>query len=129
MRGVNLAQLIESRKKAGAGSLRDMERRAADAGTPISRTSLGDYANGKQTAFPNEDARRAIAAAIDSSYEVVTAAALESAAPQVAGDGRTLQRAEAWLKLTEGRSDEEVQHLLGVVAAALKGWDSTRHRG
>lgn len=126
MRGVNLAQLIESRKQAGAGSLRDMERRAAAAGRPISRTSIGDYANGKQTAFPNEEIRHALAAAIDSSFEVVTKAALQSAAPDADIDGRNLQRAEAWLKLTEGRSDEEVRHLLSVVRAAVEGFDAMR---
>jgi transcriptional regulator with XRE-family HTH domain len=97
-----------------------MAHRAAAAGTPISRTTLGDYANGKQTSVPDEDVRRALAAALDVSFEVLTAAALETVAPTLAGDGRTAYRAEAWLKLTAGRSDQQVEHLLAVVEAVLR---------
>lgn len=125
---VNLAELIASRKQAGAGTLRDMERRAAERGTPISRSALGDYANGRQTNLPSEETRQAIAAALDVTPNEVTAAALETAAPDIACSSRSLQHAEAWLRLTNGRSEDEVAHLLGVVTAALTAMDAVRGR-
>lgn len=122
---VDLARLIANRKAAGAGSLRAMEERAAARGTPISRTTLSDYANGRIRAYPSEDTRRALAHALDVSVEEVTAAAIETAAPELKeGRGTELQHAQAFLRLTEGRSDDEIEQLLGVVVAALRAMDA-----
>lgn len=125
---VDLAGLIDNRRRSGGGSLREMSRRAADAGTPISHVSLGDYANGKVTSMPSEATRRALAAALEVSYEEVTAAALESAAPELTrgANGEGLQHAQAFLRLTSGRSAAEIEQLLGVVEAALAAMDASR---
>lgn len=129
---VDLARLIANRKSAGAGSLRDMEQRAAARGTPISRQSLSDYANRRVSAYPSEATRRALANALEVDVEEVTAAALETAAPELKeGRGTKLQHAQAFLRLTEGCSDDEIEQLLGVVVAAMRAIDAHRrtHRG
>ena len=124
---VDLATLIEDRLKQGGGSLRKMAQRARDAGTPISHVSLGDYANGKVTSMPTEATRRALAAALDVSYAEVTSAAIESAAPErVESDPLLTQHAQAFLRLTAGRSDAEIRQLLGVVEAALSAMSAAR---
>lgn len=129
---MDLARLIANRRAAGpppegAGSLRDMEQRAAEHGTPISRQSLSDYATGKVRAYPPERTRRALAHALDVSYEEVTAAALESAAPEIKETGGAqLQHAQAFLRLTDGRTDDEIEQLLGVVVAAMRAMDAHR---
>jgi hypothetical protein len=102
-----------------------MSRRATEAGTPISHVSLGDYANRKVTSMPSQATRRALAAALEVSYDEVTAAALESAAPELAREGE-LQHAQAFLRLTAGRSAAEIEQLLGVVEAALAAIDASR---
>jgi transcriptional regulator with XRE-family HTH domain len=124
---VDLARLIANRKTAGAGSLRDMEQRAAEHDTPISRQTLSDYANGKVRAYPSESTRRALAHALGVGYEEVTAAALESAAPEMKeSGGAQLQHAQAFLRLTDGRTDDEIEQLLGVVVAAMRAMDAHR---
>lgn len=132
---MDLARLIANRRAAGpppegAGSLRDMEQRAAARGTPISRQSLSDYATGKVRTYPSEATRRALANALDVGVEEVTAAALETAAPELReGRGAQLQHAQAFLRLTEGRSDDEIEQLLGVVVAAIRAMDARERRG
>lgn len=124
---MDLARLIKAQQAAGAGTLRDMERRAAADGTPISRTQLNDYANGVTRAYPSVDRRQAIANAIDVTLEEVTAAALVTAAPELEDSPHVqVQQAHAFVRLTAGRSPEEVEQLLGVVAAALKAMDAHR---
>ena len=123
---VDLATLINNRLKQEGGSLRKMAQRAKDAGTPISHVSLGDYANGKVTSMPSEATRRALAAALEVSYDEVTAAALESAKLTRSADGEGSQHAQAFLRLTAGRSAAEIEQLLGVVEAALAAMDASR---
>lgn len=125
---MDLAGLINNRLKQEGGSLRKMAQRAKDAGTPISHVSLGDYANGKVTSMPSDATRRALANALNVTVAEVTAAALESAAPELAraNEGALLQHAQAFLRLTAGRSDAEIEQLLGVVEAALAAIDASR---
>jgi hypothetical protein len=125
---VDLAALIDNRRRSGAGSLREMARRAADAGTPISHASLGDYANRKVTSMPSEATRHALAAALEVTYDEVTAAAFETSAPKLARGANVegLQHAQAFLRLTAGRSAAEIEQLLGVVEAALAAIDASR---
>lgn len=122
---MDLPQLFASRKQE-AGSTRAMSERAQAAGHRISHTQLGAYARGEVTTAPNEPTRRAIAAALGVSVKEVTAAARASWAPDGADpDGR----AYAWLRLTEGRTEEEIRHLLGVAEAAARGMDAARRSG
>lgn len=118
--------LFARQKNRGLGSLRTMADRAADRGHPISFVQLGEYASGKLRSFPNEDTRRAIAAALDVSLEEVAAAAVVTAAPELANGEALLQLqdAQAFLRLTSGRSRAEVTQLLGVVEAALRAIDA-----
>lgn len=126
MTNVRLDELITDHLRRTGESYRDLERRSKDAGKPISRSRLNTFGNRPTlTALPAEETRSAIAAALDVSVDVVTAAALESAGIEdLVGDSRSLQHAEAWLRLTEGRSEVEIQHLLGVVSAALRAMEA-----
>lgn len=127
---VRLAELISSHLRTSGEGYRDLERRAKEAGHPISRSRLNTFVTTDEIkAIPSEQTRSAIAAALDVSVEVVTAASLESAGiDDLAADGRSLQHAEAFLRLTEGRTEEEVQHLLGVVTATLRAMEASEQR-
>lgn len=124
---MNLSELIENSRARNGGSMRAMAQQATDAGHPISHVQLGDYHKGRVRSFPSLETRRAIAAACDVSVEAVNAAAMETAAPQLReAFPHGFGRATAFLHLTEGRSDAEVEQLLGVVRAALQGFDLVR---
>lgn len=107
----------------GAGTLREMEQRAAAIGFKISRTTLGDYSNGKIKRYPNEQTRRALAAALEVELSVVDAAALTTAAPSLTASQQTVdeERAEAFLELTADRTPQEIRQILGVVRAMVAG--------
>lgn len=124
---MNLSELIERNRERNGGSIRAMAQQATDAGHPISHVQLGVYHKGQARTFPSADTRRAIAAACDVSIEAVNAAAMETAAPQLRDAfPNGFGRATAFLHLTEGRSDAEVEQLLGVVRAAIAGFDLVR---
>jgi hypothetical protein len=127
---VNLAELFEYRRRNGAGSLRDMEQRAAARGTPISKTALGEYASGKKAHhLPAPEIRAALANALDVDVEQVMAAVAVTAAPELLDDkGRVAPHSVAWLLMTEGRSEAEIKHVLAVVEQVLKGMDAVRDR-
>lgn len=99
-----------------------MEQRARDAGFPISRSQISNYEHGSVERQPTEPIARGLAAALGCTFEEVAAAASESFGFDVArsGERRESQRAEAWLRLTEGRSDAEVEELLAAVEAILR---------
>jgi len=101
-----------------------MSERAAAAGRKISHSQLGAYAAGRVKALPDEDTRHAIAAALEVSFEEVTAAALRSVAPD-APDGLA-SHAIAFLRLTEGRTDAEIRQTLAVVEATLRAMEASR---
>lgn len=121
---MDLPQLFASRK-AWAGSTRAMAARATEAGYPISHTQLGAYARGEVPALPSERTRRAIAAALGVGFEEVTSAAMRSVAPD-AHEGLSSQHAVAFLRLTEGRTDDEIRQTLGVVEATLRAMEASR---
>lgn len=127
---MDLPQLFASRK-AWAGSTRAMAARAEAAGYPISHAQLGFYARPGQTwPFPSERTRRGIAAALfgepeGRSFDEVTAAAMRSVAPEALA-GFSSQHAIAFLRLTEGRTDEEIRQTLGVVEATLRAMAASR---
>jgi transcriptional regulator with XRE-family HTH domain len=121
---VDLPELFASRKTA-AGSTRVMAERARAAGHPISHTQLGAYARGEVDAMPSEATRHAIAAALGVTFNEVTAAAWTSVAPTPPG-GMVSQHAQAFLRLTEGRTDEEIRQTLGVVEATLRAMQASR---
>lgn len=122
---MDLPQLFASRKDF-AGSTRAMAARATAAGYPISHSQLGTYAAGRiNPVVPDEHTRRAIAAALGVTFEEVTMAAVRWVAPE-ALDGISTQHAIAFLRLTEGRTDEEIQQTLGVVEATLRAMEASR---
>lgn len=135
---MNLSELI-TKRLAELGALehpqgkplgfRDLERRANERGHKISFSTLAAYARGDRAALPPPSTREAIAAALGVPVDVVMRAAIESAAPQVLDDdGRVADHAMAWLVLTEGRTEQEIQHLLGVARQVLRGLDEVRGR-
>ncbi len=127
---VTLAKLItERQQELGGASLRELVRRAAEAGHEISVSTLSVYKSGKRTALPEEPTRVAMAAALGVPPAVVNAAAIESAMPALGGSDaadRGAEGARAWAVLTEGRSAEEVAHLLSVARTVLQGLDAQK---
>jgi len=121
---VDLRQLFASRKE-WAGSTRAMAARAEAAGYPISHVQLAAYARGDVVALPSEKTRRAIAEALKVSVDEVTAAAVESVAPDLP-EGLSVQHALAFLRLTAGRTDDEIRQTLGVVEATLRAMEASR---
>lgn len=131
MRGVDLSRLIARRRSDGddsAGSLRDMEARAQEAGHRISRSTLGEYSTGERIPDPrNETLLAALAAALDVTVDEVRAAALESVGQPAQLEEHRSQQVEAFLRLTDGRTEREIEQLLGVVSAFVKGLDGRLH--
>lgn len=126
---MDLSELINRRQAEGAGSLRDMADRAAAAGHRISHAQIGQYAAGKVRTYPAEPTRHALAAALGVTVDEVSAAAMQTAAPElVDGAGMELQHARAFIRETRGRSDAEIIQLLGVVRAAIKAMDAGRNK-
>jgi transcriptional regulator with XRE-family HTH domain len=135
---VNLSELIAKRQVElgaleGVGgkplTFRDLERRATEHGHKISFSTLAAYARGDRAALPPPSIREAIAAALGVPVDVIMRSAVESAAPQVLDDnGRVADHAMAWLVLTEGRTEQEIAHLLGVARQVLRGLDEVRGR-
>lgn len=122
---VDLAALIKKRMRETGDTFRSMEARASAAGRPISRSALNSYANGATRQHPDEERVAALVAALDleKTPEVVAAAVHESFGVDT-GDtvatGRTIQQASAWLRLTAGRTEEEVERLLAAAEAIIK---------
>ena len=75
-RGDKLARLIQSRRDEGA-SLRDIERRAKDAGYKISHTHIDSLSKNMVVGAPDTDTRRALAAGLGVSVERITALVVE----------------------------------------------------
>lgn len=122
---MNLPELIKHH--ARGRSLRAMAQQATDATDgryPISHVQLGEYAKSVRP-VPSEATRHAIAAALGVSFEEVTAAAVRSVAPEVPAEMAS-QHALAFLRLTEGRTDDEIRQTLGVVEAALRAMAASR---
>lgn len=119
---MDLPELIKHH--ARGRSLRAMAQQATDAGRSISHVQLGEYAK-TQRPVPSETTRRAIAAALGVSFEEVTVAALRSVAPDVP-DVALSPHALAFLRLTEGRTEDEIRRTLGVVEATLHAMAASR---
>lgn len=101
-----------------------MAQRATDAGHPISHVQIGEYAKAPRP-VPSEATRRALAAALGVSVAEVTRAAVQSVEPGLP-EGWNGEYALAFLRLTEGRTDEEIRQTLGVVEATLRAMAASR---
>src|SRR5690242_1436863 len=100
-----------------------MEERARRAGHPISRSMISAYMRGEVTTPPNRERVHAIASALDVSFEEVAAAVRESyhlKDVQASADDVQNQRAQAWLRLTGHRTDDEISELLLIVEQILR---------
>lgn len=127
---VDLSSLIAARRRSTGDSLRAMEARARRAGYRISRSTISAYERGKITTQPSRKTVQALAAALDVTYEEVAAAASEQfGLGDDQCDASRSQRAQAWLRLTADRTDEEVQHLLKVVEEIVRFEDRLRKGG
>lgn len=99
-----------------------MQQRARAAGRPISRSTLNGYALGRPSTQPARDTALALAAALGVTFEEVAAAVQETfgldegASPEA----RRMQRSEAWLRLTDDRTEREVDELLVIVEQVLR---------
>ena len=123
---VDLPELIQHHRRGR--SLRAMAQQAADATDgrySISHVQLGEYAKGNIAAIPAEATRHAIAAALGVSFDEVSAAAWRSVVPD-APEIEVSQHALAFMRLTEGRTDEEVRQTLRVVEATLRAMEASR---
>lgn len=119
---MDLPALIRARRSRPGNTLRDMEERARRAGHQISRSLISDYERGNITAPPSRARVEALAAALDCSVPEVVSAVAQSfgLADGDSAERRQTQRAEAWLRLTDQRSDEEVDELLLIVEQVLR---------
>ena len=124
MTHVNLPELIDYRRQHGAGSFRAMAQRATDAGEPISHVQISEYAKGPRP-VPSEATRRALAAALGVSVPAVTRAAVLSVAPDMS-EGVASEHAQAFVRRVEGRTEDDIQLLLGVLDATLRAMDGPR---
>lgn len=123
-----LSTLIASELRKPGNSLRVMEDRARAAGHRISRSQINAYARGEVKTQPSREVVAALAAALDCPYQHVAAAVrltfnVDEGPPPA---HRRAQRAEAWLRLTEERSDREVEELLLIVDQILRMRDADR---
>lgn len=106
-----------------------MEERARRAGYHISRSTISDYEHRKITTPPTDETARALAAALDVTYDEVVSAirAQHYGGSQLCPEEeRSSRRAQAWLRLTANRTDEEIQHLLSVVEQIIRFEDRRR---
>lgn len=128
---MDLPELIK--RYARGRSLRAMAQQAADASNgryTISHVQLGEYAKGNIRAIPSEATRHAIAAALfgepdGAAFDEVTAAAWRSAVPD-APEISVSQHALAFMRLTDGRTDDEIRQTLRVVEATLRAMEASR---
>jgi len=120
--GVDLAKLISTRRRRQGLSLRVMEDRAREAGYPISRSQISNYEHSVVDRQPTEKIVRGLAAALDCSLPEVAAAVAETFGfdSTPAPERQRSQRAEAWLRLTGNRTDDEVTELLLIVEQILR---------
>ena len=123
MAAVDLPALIALRRRQGGDDLRTMEDRGRRAGYSISRSTISAYEHGKIPTRPSRERVEALAAALGCSYPEVAAAVdetyrLDSDETPLAG--RRAQRSQAWLRLTEERTDDEVAELLLIVEQILR---------
>ena len=119
---VDLPALIRARRSRPGNTLRDMEERARQAGHQISRSAISDYERGNIVTRPTRERVVALAAALGCTYEEVATAVqetyrLEAESPP---ERQRSQRAEAWLRLTGDRTDDEVTELLLIVEQILR---------
>lgn len=118
---MDLSTLITRRRRRTGDSLRTMEDRARAAGHPISRSTISAYEHGEITLQPSRDTVAGLAAALGVTYDEVAAAATETFGLDAATlEGLRAQRAEAWLRLTDRRTDAEVDELLVIVDQVLR---------
>ena len=99
-----------------------MEERARQAGHPISRSQISAYEHGQVTTQPTRGVVLGLAAAIDCTFDEVAAAVAETFGfdSTRASERQRSQRAEAWLRLTGDRTDDEVTELLLIVEQILR---------
>ena len=117
-----LSLLIASELRKPGNSLRVMEERARAAGHRMSRTQLNAYARGEVKKRPERAAVEALAAALGCPFPQVATAvdqAFDLGGP-TPPERRRSQHAEAWLRLTDSRSNEEVEELLLIVEQVLR---------
>lgn len=129
---VDLPSLIEQRRSQTGHDLRTMAERARKAGHPISRSTISAYMRGEVATKPSEERVAALAAALGVTFDEVAVAAdetyrLDGTGPPL--EGLRAQRAEAWLRLTEERTDDEVAELLLIVEQVLRMRDMDSPQG
>lgn len=106
-----------------------MQGRAREAGHQISRSTISAYMRGEVATAPTKERVQALAAALDVSFDEVAAAVNESYrlnGNSIPMEDSEAQRAQAWLRLTGERTDEEVNELLLIVEQILRMRDRDR---
>jgi transcriptional regulator with XRE-family HTH domain len=129
MAAVDLPSLIAHRRRQTGDDLRTMAERARSAGHPISRSMISTYMRGEAATPPNRERVQSLAAALGVSFDEVAAAVNESY--RLDGEESSprdveVQRAQAWLRLTGERTDDEVNELLLIVEQILRMRDKDR---
>lgn len=99
-----------------------MEERARAAGYPLSRSQISAYEHRQVATQPSREVVQGLAAALDLSFEEVAAAVTETFGLDGthSTERRQARRAEAWLRLTDNRTEAEVDELLLIVEQVLR---------
>lgn len=121
---VTLSELIERAKDKSGESYRELAERAQARGFSLTGSSIHRLATTPLRSVPEPESLRALAVALDESVESVTLASVASLGIDLSPEVTEQSRARMWLTLIEGRSDEEVTHLLRVIRSVADALDS-----
>ena len=117
---MDLATLIETRRRELGLSYEQVAARAAEHGHKISGSAVHKYTRpGVLPGFPKPDTLVALAAGLDVQIDQVVAAAAQSAGLTLSANTVGDNQVQAWLALTADRTPEEVQALLQAVTTLL----------
>lgn len=127
-----LGELIKKRAVELGGrkrlTYRELSARARAQGYALAEGTITDFANHPLVEPPRRRTMRALAAALDVPYNTVVEAVAES----MAEDGDVVVQVadaphvQAWVMLTEGRSDAERQQMIGVMRSVAAALDASR---
>lgn len=121
---VTLSELIERARDKTGDSYRELAERAQAKGFSLTGSSIHRLAVNPLRTVPEPQTLRALAYALNETVETVTLASVASLGIELSPEVTKQSRARAWLTLTEGRSDEEVAHLLRVTRTVAEALDS-----
>ncbi|MCO7192295.1 hypothetical protein [Pseudonocardia sp. McavD-2-B] len=121
---MKLGELISKRRADLGLSLEKMCVRAREQGYDLTRTTLSAFETKPLAESPKRRTMEALAVALDVPYgDVVMAVASAMAGTDMVEAAET-QHVRAWLTLTEGMNDEQIERMLRVVRSVADALDT-----